>query len=698
MSDLLGYVPIIKSVGFAPSPVASAGGPPDFANSSLNPKCVGTIAHEDWWDQERDRCINGYETGGIHIPGRYYYYLNYCLLLTVGRGYHYPDFTDLDLEFFRLVDFCKKDGQYKNDPTAGGKGIIMPKRRRVGRSHVMAAIISHGVRFNPAGYNAGIVSGLSDYSEDFFAKYKDYNDRQIREFYLHTLHANQDHWQAGYKQVKTRTKNGSFNNVYCLTANSNENVFKGKVLNDCVFEEAGEFKNILKTYGATKSCFMRGMQMVGVPYIFGTGGNMVSSEGFKSMLENADDYDLIPFEIYGPRMVTKHFIGSTNEFGEVEEDCPYLMAKYGHLSKEQILGCEDVVRASEVIMEIGNKLKMAKNKQPYYDHMQTFPMNRREMFLNFTGNPFSPERLATQAYEISLLHKTKYKRYLLDWERDKDGKIVEPRKVNRKFAPETLADDDCVLMLEDFVPGFKDLDVAGLDSYDLNQSSTSKSLGAMVVIRRRDTKQGGNIIRRPICVVRTRPAKKEDFYDTCLKVAYYYNLVGNVLIDIEKGLVIRHFEENGGRKFLAERPRALESKNSEQQHKHGMKFTTYSKPMAVALMQGWVDDDIEECWFPILIKELGDYNVGVTGKDSDWDAADALMLALCRILDMKKPPRNDVGGDDAMDMPDWQTRGGRVVDLNSMSEHAKQDGGYFHTTGVDRFEQTGGSFQLPDFE
>ena len=62
------YLPRFKTKSFLPNPVAK-GGIPDFANSSKNPKVIGSKAHTDWWNEQIHYMINGYETGGVYIPG-----------------------------------------------------------------------------------------------------------------------------------------------------------------------------------------------------------------------------------------------------------------------------------------------------------------------------------------------------------------------------------------------------------------------------------------------------------------------------------------------------------------------------------------------------------------------------------------------------------------------------------------------------
>lgn len=667
----LRYEPLIKGVGFLPNPVVKYG-IPDFADSASDPNVVGTVMHEDWWNEQFDRCMNGYWTGGIYIPGRYYYYLNFNQLLTIGRGYHYPEYVDLDLEFFDLFDFCKKEGKYKNDETAGGKGIISLKRRRAGVSHKAAqGIFGHGVRFNPGGYKAGVVAGLGDYADGFFSKFQENENRLPPEMQLKTLSKDMDKWVAGYEPRTSHGnfyKDGSFNTIFCRTAQINENVFKGEILNDCIFEEAGEFKRLDKCYGATKACFMAGMQLKGTPLIYGTGGNMkTSSKAFKAMLEDAEFMNLIPFDLMGQRMQIGFFIGSIDADGKLSEDCPNIKKKYADLEPEQILGCEDVERTEQVILQKREILKKATNKQPYYDYFQDNPLNRKEAFLNFSANPFDPEIIAGRLQELRD-EIPKYRKVKLEWKKDADGILIFPRQVEVIPAkPEDEEHDCCLMHLHHGpLPNYKDLDVAGCDSYDLDRSATSKSLGGFEIMRRRDS--DGGIIKKPIFIIRQRPKRKEIFYDNCLKACVLYNLRHNCLIDIANGLIFQYFLDNGGEKYLAPRPKAFESKDSEQMHKFGVKLTHMNKPQLIALNQSWVNDFAVNCDFPHILTEINEYDV--ESVDSDWDLADAHMFALLRDIDLKKAPRDEgkVEKVSAYDTPEWRLVNGVMTDVSGSGE------------------------------
>jgi hypothetical protein len=141
------YTPIIKNIGFNPKPIA--GKIPIYADSLSNPRCVGTRAWEEFWLEQIYYCINGYDTGGIHLPGRYYYYLNYDII----KGLHgsvYPDFVDVHYQLSLLVEEVKREGK---------AGIVIPKARRKGLSVFGDNLCSWGSRFIPD-YRMGVAGGL----------------------------------------------------------------------------------------------------------------------------------------------------------------------------------------------------------------------------------------------------------------------------------------------------------------------------------------------------------------------------------------------------------------------------------------------------------------------------------------------------------------------------------------------------------
>src|SRR5574343_531028 len=102
----------------------------------------GTYSYNEYWIEQRKRCIEGYSVGGVRIPGPYYYYLNFFPILlkdslTKRKTRGFPTFTDVDLEYFNIVERARKEG----------KGVIFVKPRRRGFSFKAASLAGHEYTF-----------------------------------------------------------------------------------------------------------------------------------------------------------------------------------------------------------------------------------------------------------------------------------------------------------------------------------------------------------------------------------------------------------------------------------------------------------------------------------------------------------------------------------------------------------------------
>ena len=117
----------------------------------------GTLEFDRFWDEEYNRCMNGYEVSGAKITGKHYFYLNYCLInkvnLTddnrgkrkVSKGFLRPDFWDGDFEYFWFLEIAENGIDPALIPTLhlnnkvlwteGGKSMIVGKARRRGFSY-----------------------------------------------------------------------------------------------------------------------------------------------------------------------------------------------------------------------------------------------------------------------------------------------------------------------------------------------------------------------------------------------------------------------------------------------------------------------------------------------------------------------------------------------------------------------------------
>ncbi|HPD53561.1 MAG TPA: hypothetical protein PLI08_06425, partial [Bacteroidia bacterium] len=549
---------------------------------------------------------------------------------------------DVDKEYFDLYYYIKL-----GLPDYKGKGIISLKKRRGGLSEKFAkGVLDHGMRFSLERWTGGLCAGLDDYVEDMRIKFREVNSLIPPELRIrYKLSDTDEIVTAGWKN-EDGDPEGSRNTMHFRTMFNNPNVFKGKFFDVVGFEEGGEFKYLNKGFSATAAGMKVGLDLVGVPFVYGTSGKS-GSKDFRDMWHDADAYNLIRAPIWGPRMMISGFVGSTGVNGKVHEITPNIdrMQEELGLSREQVLGCEDIEKNTERIIERRKELQKANNRELYLESFLDFPLNEREALMNVASNHFDKEALAQQRFFLMQQKYPLYGRYVLEWAKNADN-TIDLNKVHLREATDRDQEGEVVYIRKDCLTslhtlGYKRAYAAGIDSYDQDNSMTSKSLGAMVVFARKghpykniEGQSVGNK-RIPVLIIRNRPRRKETFYDNCLKASVYFGIVGMVMVDAHKPMVMEHFKNNGGRRFLAKRPLSFESDESEQRHDFGIMMTQSpkSKPQALSMLQTYVLDEIDECYFDIAIEELSGYDELVT--DSDFDLVDAMLCGIACDIDMK---------------------------------------------------------------
>lgn len=626
MSAIILRPPYIKGKGYVVNPIVKYGIPKE-ADSRNYPNVIGTVAWEQFWSEELYRIFNGYQTGGLWVPGRYYYYMNYTVMSTI-TGTINPDATDLHLELAYLIDYCKKNG----------KNIMIPKGRRRGISEAThPMVIDYGYRFSIDKYQAGVAAGHSKPIDDFITKWKFADTKLPPEFFTGRLTKNDDEIIAGYAQkndLNAWEDKGTFNTIYTRTMHSNVNGFKGLFLNDVVVEEVGEFENFLAFFAATKDCLMSNQKQIGSMFVYGTGGSVnKGSRDFKKAWSREETNNFIEtnnfvrfvadarrFYYYGSATLEHQRLPSESE----------LYKKY---KEWQLIGVEDLTLAEKDILKKRETFLKSGNLKDYNEFLQNNPITEAEIFRKTVINNFDVNKLNTQVSIIDALSHPKWTKYKLEWVKDDKGMIKVPLAVKRLALKPHEDQDVCIWMLDGGEPqlNFTNRYCAGIDSYNVDQSKSSKSLGAMLVLDRQT--------KIPVACISCRPKRKETFFEMCIMLSVHYKMYNNVLGDIGSDTIIKHFEQHGCYSYLADRPKKFESEHSEQSHEKWVRLTDYSRPRMVGIMQSHVTDFCQEIWFPELLNQLGNYDE--VEKGSDNDLADAYGIALMQDLSYDIAPRNE---------------------------------------------------------
>jgi len=128
---------LIKSKNYCPNPIVK-NGIPAYADAINNPKCKGTPAYNQWWEEQLYYIINGYKTGGIHLPGRYYKFVNFDTFRGIAGDNLRAEIHDFQLDYAYLIEQSKKERV----------NIIVPKARRKTVSTMnISMVVDYGYRF-----------------------------------------------------------------------------------------------------------------------------------------------------------------------------------------------------------------------------------------------------------------------------------------------------------------------------------------------------------------------------------------------------------------------------------------------------------------------------------------------------------------------------------------------------------------------
>jgi len=293
----------------------------------------GTIEYLQYWDEETKRCREGYSVGGAKITGPHYAYMNYGQIYLVNdskekvskkvikrkkkavkKVISFPDFWDGDYNFFWLMhiaEFGIDPEEYKKlnlninireDCLDGGKHVCLSKCRRRGFSYKLAFMAAN--KYNTE-RNSTIIVGSCDYQRytletmnmvrnylDFFNEHTAWKKR--RQYY-----DKKDFVEASFKINKDGVtyKKGYKSRVIGVTFKDNANAARGKDASMILFEEAGTFNNLKKSFRATQATVEEGQYVNGIMAIFGTGSLDASGwEDFSEIFYEPDKFNMIAVE------------------------------------------------------------------------------------------------------------------------------------------------------------------------------------------------------------------------------------------------------------------------------------------------------------------------------------------------------------------------------------------------------------------
>jgi len=583
----------------------------------------GTKDYQDYWDEQKRRRIEGYSVGGVRITGLHYGYLNFSRILreTVVNGVRrkvkdFPRFYDMDYYFFNELEKAREEG----------KGLIVAKARRKGFSYKNAWVVAN--EFNLVRDSISVVAAyldaLADNTMGMVIDDLNFLDK-------HTAWSRQrnpdrrDFMKAQFKEIINGkdTWSGIMSEIHKITFKDDPFKSIGKTANIFLWEEAGKFPNLISSYRFSEPTWKDGDYSIGIPILFGTGGDMdKGTADFAEMFYNPDRYGLRAFK---------------NEWDENREDThcglfiPDYLARPPHIDDNGVSKLEQARTSEEAKRE--SMMTNAKKKGDLDDYISQYPFSPREAFMIRKGNIFPAAMLARHLANVESKKNLKFLGQPGMLELEVDGSVLWRGDDSLKPVDYPIEKDNtegCVMIYEH--PKDPNMSPFGLyyatcDPYDMDKSE-SGSLGSCIIWK--TFRNVDECYDLPVASYHGRPEKAKDFYEMVRRLVVYYN--ANLLYENEKRGLEWYFEEKKCLFLMKDQPQIIDKiiKHSTVRRPKGIHMVPAIKEQAEIWAKDWLLEEdgegnynLTKIYDTFLLKQLISYD-----DERNFDSVISFLLAI----------------------------------------------------------------------
>ncbi len=559
----------------------------------------GTSEYFKFWDEESKRCVDGYTADdGDFISGYNYFYLNYCpiqrIVYTVlenkkvkkTRELQFPDFYDYDYYFFQAMQEAEDEGKH----------LCALKSRRKGYSYKNAAMACRNYYLIPGSKTYIYASNKQYLTEDGILTkawdYMDFIDKNTAWGKKRSVNT-QMRKRAGFftkDEYGNQIELGYKSEIIGVTLKDNPDVVRGKAGKLIIFEEAGSFSELGAAWQIARPSVEQDGVAFGTMVAFGTGGDEGSHfETLKDMFYNPDGYNCLSFKnIWDESAATKEcgfFIPQyTNlDFRDAEGNRMYMDSDGNTIHKKSL----------EFILEERRKvIENATSNNTIDRYVAEHCITPSEACLEFNGNIFPKKELQEQLALLRTNKKLQNHKQIGDlvWQPDGSLKWIIKKTGDITRYPLRQGDDptgSIVIWEHPNKDASVGLYIAGIDSYDYDESSTT-SLGSCFIYKRvQSIEQYSDII---VAEYTGRPKSAEDFYENVRKLLIYYN--ARAMYENQNKGIFVYFTNKHCDYLLADQPDIINDivSNSKVNRKKGCHMNKQIKQWGWGLIKDWLNE------------------------------------------------------------------------------------------------------------
>lgn len=605
----------------------------------------GTTDYKKYWDQEKERCLNGYTApDGEGITGYNYFYLNYSPIFKLveteytdrngdvrkrrERVLQFPSFWDYDYYYYCAIEEAEQQGKH----------MAVLKSRQRGYSFKGASMLVRNYMLIPGSKNFAVASeqkflvgdGLLTKAwqiMDFLDKHTEWAKQRLVSTRMERV--------SGYKitdEFGKQTEQGYLSSIVGITLKNDPERIRGTRGKLVLWEEGGKFPDLLDAWRIEQPSVETDDGVAfGLMIAFGTGGTIGASfEGLKELFYKPNANNVLAFP-------------NIWDDGRENTECGFFVPAYSNLESFDDDGNQRFMDkdgnslkelAIQNLIDQRNKIKDGGASQQSIDRfISERPIKPAEAVLELGKNIFPRKLLMDQLTRIRTNKKLQSMKHIVDLEWDGNGQVKATEKKSGDITNYPLKKGDkphgSVVIWEYPV---KDpplgLYIGGTDPYDHDDSFTN-SLGSTFIFKRvRAGEAWSDVI---VAEYSGRPDTAEEYYENVRKLLTFYN--ARLLFENERKGIYPYFTNKHCDYLLADQPDKVISevfKDSKVQRRKGCHMTKQIRAYGEGLILEWLLDEyepghpnVERVYSEPLIEELIE-NDGVRNVDR--------VIALCMVM------------------------------------------------------------------
>lgn len=624
---------------------------------------AGTKEWEDYWDLQKDRCLNGYSVGDLSITGYHYWYLNFSPILRIadealigasGRSVRktkdFPAFWDGDYTYFWVQEIARNgisEEKYNSLDLPveiklldGGHHLAVLKARGKGFSYKHGSMLARNYHLLRESKGFAMASekeyltkdGLLTKAWDYISFIDENTPWRQPRLIDQTIHK-----MSGYKRniAGTDVERGMKSQIMGVSLKDDVEKARGKRGELIFFEEAGKLPGLKKAWEVTRPSVEDGSFTAGQIIAFGTGGEEGENiEGLEEIFYNPEAYNAIALN---------------NQWDEGADgtSCSFFFPDYwnfpGFMDTD---GNSNVEATTEYLEEQRRKKKKAPDPSALSQYVAEHPFTPAEATTQTSTNIFPIAELQAhlntirarglESYGVAgnLYYSDKGVKFRPN---DKAKPIIKyPHSKNQDLSGAVVVYQTPYRDADGQVP--KNMYIACHDPYAHDQSTDMSSLGSVHILKRTNrVDQSFND-----CVVASytgRPKTQDEYNRVMFMLAEYYGC--KIAFENNRGNVVEYAKRMKQLHMLEEQFDVITNtdrsgfKKPTVNRKFGIHMTTQRKEQAEIYVRDWLNEVVgsdqdgntklrlHNLFNVPLIQELIKFN-----KKGNFDRVSALFIGM----------------------------------------------------------------------